>query len=366
MAPAVAGHEEAPIMSNKRKAAGARKRHVPQHRKEPSWTVSDLSALPSGLGVKIVVAGVAGATLAIPATSAFASPSSIAIPMRPSSPLITFTRVADQRGAVPRAAQPAGSAILASANTTQPTAAQPAGGSGAAQLAGGQMLTPAGTPQTFGGIAAGGGIPAAANTNQATGGSAAAQTFGGIAAGGGIPAAANTNQAGGGTGAGSQMLTPANTNQATSSQMLTPANTNQATGGSAAPQTFDRHPPGGGIPAAANTNQAGGGTGSSQMLTPANTAQSLGGGMLASVSPPQPASAMGGAAQSLGGMQAPASTPASGMQAPAGAPVTVANSGGFTSSDPSATSDPVVVATGASNFSGGGFLVSSGSFPVSG
>jgi hypothetical protein len=102
------------------------------------------------------------------------------------------------------------------------------------------------------------------------------------------------------------------------------------------------------------------------MLTPANTAQSLGGGMLASVSPPQPASAMGGAAQSLGGMQAPASTPASGMQAPAGAPVTVANSGGFTSSDPSATSDPVVVATGASNFSGGGFLVSSGSFPVSG
>src|ERR1022692_3476189 len=196
MAPAVAGHEEAPIMSNKRKAAGARKRHVPQHRKEPSWTVSDLSALPSGLGVKIVVAGVAGATLAIPATSAFASPSSIAIPMRPSSPLITFTRVADQRGAVPRAAQPAGSAILASANTTQPTAAQPAGGSGAAQ------------------------------------------TFGGIAAGGGIPAAANTNQAGGGTGAGSQMLTPANTNQATSSQMLTPANTNQATGGRAAAPTL--------------------------------------------------------------------------------------------------------------------------------
>ena len=325
-------------MSNKRKAAGARKRHVPQHRKEPSWTVSDLSALPSGLGVKIVVAGVAGATLAIPATSAFASPSSIAIPMRPSSPLITFTRVADQRGAVPRAAQPAGSAILASANTTQPTAAQPAGGSGAAQLAGGQMLTPAGTPQTFGGIAAGGGIPAAANTNQA----------------------------GGGTGAGSQMLTPANTNQATSSQMLTPANTNQATGGSAAAQTFGGIAAGGGMPAAANTNQAGGGTGSSQMLTPANTAQSLGGGMLASVSPPQPASAMGGAAQSLGGMQAPASTPASGMQAPAGAPVTVANSGGFTSSDPSATSDPVVVATGASNFSGGGFLVSSGSFPVSG
>src|ERR1035438_1659688 len=178
MAPAVAGHEEAPIMSNKRKAAGARKRHVPQHRKEPSWTVSDLSALPSGLGVKIVVAGVAGATLAIPATSAFASPSSIAIPMRPSSPLITFTRVADQRGAVPRAAQPAGSAILASANTTQPTAAQPAGGSGAAQ------------------------------------------------AGGGIGMA----QAGGGTGS-SQMLTPANTNQATSSQMLAPANTNQAGGG---------------------------------------------------------------------------------------------------------------------------------------
>jgi hypothetical protein len=29
--------------------------------------------------------------------------------------------------------------------------------------------------------------------------------------------------------------------------------------------------------------------------------------------------------------------------------------GGFTNSDPSATSDPVVVATGGSNFSGGSF-----------
>jgi hypothetical protein len=64
-------------MSNKTRASGARRRHVPQHRKEPSWAVGDL-ALPRGLGTKIVVAGVAGAALAIPATSALASPSSSA------------------------------------------------------------------------------------------------------------------------------------------------------------------------------------------------------------------------------------------------------------------------------------------------
>ncbi len=79
-------------MSNKKKAAGPRGRHTPQHRKEPSWTVGNLAAMPSGLGAKIVIAGVAGATLAIPATSAFASPSSIAV--KPGSPLITFSHQA--------------------------------------------------------------------------------------------------------------------------------------------------------------------------------------------------------------------------------------------------------------------------------
>src|SRR6266851_5014970 len=79
-------------MSNKKKAAGPRGRHTPQHRKEPSWTVGNLAAMPSGLGAKIVIAGVAGATLAIPATSAFASPSSIAV--KPGSPQITFSHQA--------------------------------------------------------------------------------------------------------------------------------------------------------------------------------------------------------------------------------------------------------------------------------
>ena len=44
-------------MSNKTKTAGTRRRHAPQHRKEPSWTVGDLAAMPGGLGAKIVVAG---------------------------------------------------------------------------------------------------------------------------------------------------------------------------------------------------------------------------------------------------------------------------------------------------------------------
>jgi hypothetical protein len=93
-------------MSNKKKAAGPRERHIPQHRKDPwtrdpwtrdPWTLGDLPmmrAMPSGLGAKIVIAGVAGATLAIPATSAFASPSSIAV--KPGSPLITFSHQATQ------------------------------------------------------------------------------------------------------------------------------------------------------------------------------------------------------------------------------------------------------------------------------
>src|ERR1039458_1310887 len=90
----VAGHKETPIMSNRTKAAGTRRRHAPQHRKEPSWTVSDLAAMPGGLGAKIVVTGVAGATLALPATSAFASPSSI--PTSPGPGLISVTRAAGQ------------------------------------------------------------------------------------------------------------------------------------------------------------------------------------------------------------------------------------------------------------------------------
>src|ERR1017187_1064255 len=93
----VAGHKETPIMSNKTKAAGTRGRHAPQHRREPSWTVSDLAAMPGWLGAKIVVAGVAGATLAIPATSAFASPSSIVT--KPSSTMFTFSKAASQPGA---------------------------------------------------------------------------------------------------------------------------------------------------------------------------------------------------------------------------------------------------------------------------
>src|ERR1022692_4949586 len=93
----VAGHKETPIMSNKTKAAGTRRRHAPQHRREPSWTVSDLAAMPGGLGAKIVVAGMAGATLALPATSAFASPSSIVT--KPSSTMFTFSKAAGQPGA---------------------------------------------------------------------------------------------------------------------------------------------------------------------------------------------------------------------------------------------------------------------------
>src|ERR1039457_1837970 len=71
-----------------------RRRRAPQHRREPSWTVSDLAAMPGGLGAKIVVAGMAGATLALPATSAFASPSSIVT--KPSSTMFTFSKAAGQ------------------------------------------------------------------------------------------------------------------------------------------------------------------------------------------------------------------------------------------------------------------------------
>jgi hypothetical protein len=84
-------------MSNKTKAAGTRGRHAPQHRREPSWTVADLAGMPGGLGAKIVVAGVAGAALALPATSAFASPSSIVT--KPSSTMFTFSKAASQPGA---------------------------------------------------------------------------------------------------------------------------------------------------------------------------------------------------------------------------------------------------------------------------
>ncbi len=84
-------------MSNKTKAAGTRGRHAPQHRREPSWTVADLAGIPGGLGAKIVVAGVAGATLALPAMSAFASPSSIVT--QPSSTMFTFSKAVGQPGA---------------------------------------------------------------------------------------------------------------------------------------------------------------------------------------------------------------------------------------------------------------------------
>ena len=84
-------------MSNKTKAAGARRRHAPQHRKEPSWTVGDLAAVPGGLGTKIIVAGVAGATLAIPATSAFASPASIVT--KPGSSMVTISKAPGQPAA---------------------------------------------------------------------------------------------------------------------------------------------------------------------------------------------------------------------------------------------------------------------------
>jgi len=57
-------------MSSKAKTMGASRRHIPQHRKEPSWTAGGL-AVPSGLGAKIVVAGMAGATLAVPALAGF-------------------------------------------------------------------------------------------------------------------------------------------------------------------------------------------------------------------------------------------------------------------------------------------------------
>src|ERR1039457_6822248 len=90
----VAGHKETPIMSNRTKAAGTRERHAPQHRKDPFWTVDDLAGVPGGLGAKIVVAGVAGATLALPAMSAFASPSSIHT--SPGPRLISITRAAGQ------------------------------------------------------------------------------------------------------------------------------------------------------------------------------------------------------------------------------------------------------------------------------
>ncbi len=83
-------------MSNRKKAAGDRGRHIPQHRKEPSWTVGDLPGLPSGLGAKIIVAGVAGATLAIPATSAFASPSSVPAGSTPA--MVTISKAADRAG----------------------------------------------------------------------------------------------------------------------------------------------------------------------------------------------------------------------------------------------------------------------------
>ena len=84
-------------MSNKTKAAGTRGRHAPQHRKDPFWTAGDLAGMPGGLGAKIVVAGMAGATLALPATSAFASPSSIHTSSGPR--LISVTRTAGQRTA---------------------------------------------------------------------------------------------------------------------------------------------------------------------------------------------------------------------------------------------------------------------------
>lgn len=62
-------------MSNKKRALGGSRRYVSKHRKEPSWKVGDLAAVPAGLTAKLAVAGLAGAALAIPASSAIASPS---------------------------------------------------------------------------------------------------------------------------------------------------------------------------------------------------------------------------------------------------------------------------------------------------
>jgi hypothetical protein len=60
-------------VSNRKEVTGTNGRQVSRHRKEPSWTIGDLAAGPGGLGAKLAVAGLAGVTLALPATSAFAS-----------------------------------------------------------------------------------------------------------------------------------------------------------------------------------------------------------------------------------------------------------------------------------------------------
>jgi len=67
-------------MSNTKEATGVGRRYVARHRKEPSWTVGDLAAASGGLSAKIAIAGLAGlagVALALPATSAFAAPSSL-------------------------------------------------------------------------------------------------------------------------------------------------------------------------------------------------------------------------------------------------------------------------------------------------
>jgi hypothetical protein len=65
-------------MSNRKKLAQGSQR-APQHRqghgrhREPTRTIGDLLSMPGQAGAKIVAAGVAGATLVIPATAAYAS-----------------------------------------------------------------------------------------------------------------------------------------------------------------------------------------------------------------------------------------------------------------------------------------------------
>ncbi len=80
-------------MSNRKRALGGSRRYVSRHRKETSWKIGDLAAVPAGLTSKMAVAGLAGAALAIPAASAFASPSSL--PVNSAATLMTFSHAAN-------------------------------------------------------------------------------------------------------------------------------------------------------------------------------------------------------------------------------------------------------------------------------
>lgn len=84
-------------MSNRKKLSNAGGRHVPQHRKQPSPAAGEQATAPGRSGAtKLAIAGLASATLAIPAIAALASPTAALAATAPAAALTPGATAASQ------------------------------------------------------------------------------------------------------------------------------------------------------------------------------------------------------------------------------------------------------------------------------